>query len=70
MGWSDDYPASYPEQWIDVTGLRGIYGFFMVVDPFNQLYESNERNNRSPIIYLRLPPGTSASAGGGSGQYR
>jgi len=56
VGWSDDYPAPYPEQWIDVTGLRGRYAFFMVVDPLNHLHESNERNNRSPIIYLSLPP--------------
>jgi hypothetical protein len=55
-GWSDDYPAPYPEQWIDVTGLRGRYAFFMVVDPLNQLFESNEHNNRSPIVYLNLPP--------------
>jgi lysyl oxidase len=63
VGWSDDYPASYYEQWVDVTGLRGQFAFFQVVDPLDQLYESNEQNNRSPIVYLTLPPG---SAGGGS----
>ena len=56
VGWSDDYPASYYEQWIDVTGLRGRFAFFQVVDPLNQLHESNESNNRSPIIHLDLPP--------------
>jgi hypothetical protein len=56
-GWSDDYPAPYPEQYIDVTGLRGRYAFFMVADPLNELFESNETNNRSPILYIDLPPG-------------
>jgi hypothetical protein len=56
VGWSDDYPASYYEQWIDVAGQRGRFAFFHVVDPLNQLYESNENNNRSPIVYLDLPP--------------
>jgi hypothetical protein len=56
VGWSDDYPANYYEQWIDVTGLRGEFAFFQVVDPLDQLYESNEENNRSPIVYVDLPP--------------
>jgi hypothetical protein len=64
VGWSDDYPASYHEQWIDVAGLRGRFAFFHVVDPLDHLHESNERNNRSPIVYLRLPP---SSFGGGPG---
>jgi hypothetical protein len=56
VGWSDDYPSSYPEQWIDVSGLRGTFAFFMVVDPLNRVHESDEDNNRSPIILLDLPP--------------
>jgi len=56
VGWSDDYPAAYYEQWIDVTGRRGRFAFFQVVDPLNQLHESDEANNRSPIVYLDLPP--------------
>jgi hypothetical protein len=67
VGWSDDYPASYYEQWIDVTGLRGQFAFFQVVDPLNQLYESNEQNNRSPIVYLTLPPSRAGGGGGGAG---
>jgi hypothetical protein len=62
VGWSDDYPARYPEQWIDVAGLRGRYAFFQVVDPRNGLWESNEANNRSPIVYLNLPPRASGSS--------
>jgi hypothetical protein len=69
VGWSDDYPASYYEQWIDVTGLRGRFAFFQVVDPLNQLYESNDRNNRSPIIYLDLPPTAMGAAVGGGSSY-
>jgi hypothetical protein len=69
VGWSDDYPANYPEQWIDVTGLHGIYAFFMFVDPLNQLHESNEFNNRSPIVYLRLPPRPGAASSGEAGEY-
>jgi Lysyl oxidase len=56
VGWSDDYPAGYYEQWIDVTGRRGRFAFVQVVDPLNQLYESDEENNRSPVVYLDLPP--------------
>jgi hypothetical protein len=67
VGWSDDYPSSYNEQWIDVAGLRGRFAFFQVVDPLNHIHESNESNNRSPIVYLTLPPtsGGGPSSGGG-----
>jgi len=56
VGWSDDYPSPYPEQWIDVAGLRGRFIFFQTVDPLNHMWEVNERNNRSPVIKLTLPP--------------
>jgi hypothetical protein len=55
-GWSDVYPYEYPEQYVDVTGLRGRFAFVQVVDPFNLLYESNERNNLSET-YIALPSG-------------
>lgn len=54
VGWSDVYPPSYPEQWIDVTGLRGCFAFRHVADPANGIYESNERNNSATTI-VRLP---------------
>jgi hypothetical protein len=54
VGWSDVYPADYDKQWIDVTGLRGCFAFTMTVDPFNLLYESNERDNTSRRL-VRLP---------------
>ena len=67
VGWSDVYPPGYPEQWIDVTGLRGCFSYQHKADPTNVLYESNERNN-SASVTVRLPfkPGRQRCAGGGS----
>ncbi len=54
IGWSDVYPPSYPEQWIDVTGLRGCFDYVHIADPRDRIYESNERNN-SAAVTIRLP---------------
>jgi hypothetical protein len=54
VGWSDIYPATYHQNWINVTGLRGCFAFFHVVDPKNHIRELNERNNRSKV-FIRLP---------------
>jgi Lysyl oxidase len=54
VGWSDIYPPTYPEQWIDVTGLRGCFAYRHVADPANRIYESNEDNNKARVI-VRLP---------------
>jgi hypothetical protein len=54
VGWSDIYPPSYPEQWIDVTGLRGCFAYVHIADPQNGLWESNEENNLAQVI-VRLP---------------
>jgi len=54
VGWSDVYPPSYPEQWVDVTGLRGCFSYRHTADPLNGVYESNERNN-SAAVTVRLP---------------
>ena len=54
VGWSDVYPPTYPEQWIDVTGLRGCFAYRHVADPGNGIFESNERNNSSAVT-VRLP---------------
>jgi Lysyl oxidase len=56
VGWSDVYPSEYPEQWIDVTGLRGRFAFVQRVDPDNLLIESNHRNDVSET-YIQLPSG-------------
>ena len=54
VGWSDVYPPTYPEQWIDVTGLRGCFAYRHIADPRNGIYESNERNNAATVT-IRLP---------------
>jgi hypothetical protein len=54
VGWADIYPPSYPEQWIDVTGLRGCFAYAHIADPLNGIYESNEDNNEAQVV-VRLP---------------
>jgi len=54
VGWADIYPPDYPEQWIDVTGLRGCFAYVHIADPENGIYESNEDNNEAQVI-VRLP---------------
>jgi hypothetical protein len=54
VGWADIYPPAYPEQWIDVTGLRGCFAYVHIADPRNGIYESNEDNNEAQVI-VRLP---------------
>src|SRR5437763_5030 len=56
VGWSDVYPYTYPEQYIDVTGLRGRFAYVQVADPFNRIVESNELNNLSET-FVQLPSG-------------
>ncbi len=54
VGWADVYPASYPGNVIDVTGLRGCFVVRHVADPQNHILESNEINNVS-VRVVRLP---------------
>jgi len=54
VGWSDIYPAAYHQQWIDVAGLRGCFAYRMIVDPKENLFESNESDNTSQRL-VRLP---------------
>jgi hypothetical protein len=56
VGWSDVYPYTYPEQWIDVTGLRGRFAYVQIADPDNLLIESSHQNNVSET-YVSLPAG-------------
>jgi len=67
VGWADVYPPDYPEQWIDVTGLRGCFAYVHVADPHNGVYESNEHDNRSQVI-VRLPYDSSNRKGGCPGR--
>jgi hypothetical protein len=56
VGWSDVYPSSYHEQYIEVTGLSGRYGFFHVADPNNGIWENDEDDNAAMTI-VSLPSG-------------
>jgi hypothetical protein len=56
VGWSDVYPYEYPEQWIDVTGLRGHFAYVQIADPNGLLFERNHTNNLSET-YISLPSG-------------
>jgi Lysyl oxidase len=79
VGWSDVYPSTYPEQWVDVTGLRGCFAYLHIADPGNGIYESNEDNNESEVV-VRLPwrgspargcpRGSNPPAAGGPDPYR
>jgi hypothetical protein len=54
VGWADVYPASYPGNVIDVTGLTGCFVVRHVADPQNHVLEINEANNVS-VRVVRLP---------------
>jgi Lysyl oxidase len=69
VGWSDIYPATYLQQWVDVTGLRGCFALVHIADPDNGIFESNEKNNRAQVI-VRLPfrPGRQHCPGHSTGE--
>ena len=54
VGWSDIYPSTYHEQWIDVTGLHGRFRFVMIVDPTNVVYTTNREPAQSSTV-VRIP---------------
>jgi hypothetical protein len=54
IGWSDIYPSSYHENWINIRGLRGCFSFVLRADPANLLYETNEDDNTG-ARRIRLP---------------
>jgi hypothetical protein len=50
VGWADLYDKSLFGQWIDITDApSGKYWLEVIVDPFNHMAESNERNNMARI---------------------
>ena len=53
-GWADIYPASYPRNWINVTGLRGCFAYLHRADPENHLAEEREDDNAA-MRTVRLP---------------
>ena len=55
VGWSDIYPYTYHQNWIELDSIpaRGCYSFVHVADPRNGIYELNEKNNAaSTVVYL------------------
>ncbi len=48
VGWSDVYPYEYPEQWIDVTGLRGRFAYVQTADPRHLLMGNQWLVKRQP----------------------
>lgn len=50
VGWGDTYPASLPDQGLDVTDLPdGTYTVRVIVDGQNMIKESNEDNNIATV---------------------
>jgi hypothetical protein len=54
VGWVDHYPWRYPQNYINVTGLRGCYLYVQRADPKNHLRETVEGDNASARV-VRLP---------------
>lgn len=54
VGWADIYPYGYPQNNIDVTGLRGCFLYTLKADPKNELVELSESNNAGSVV-VRLP---------------
>jgi hypothetical protein len=54
-GWADVYPSTYPENWIDITGLQGCFSFIHRADPLGKIAEEREDNNIG-FRHIRLPP--------------
>ena len=54
-GWADVYPSTYPENWIDITGLKGCFSFVHRADPLGKIDEEREDNNIG-FRHIRLPP--------------
>jgi hypothetical protein len=67
VGWSDIYPATYHENWIDVTRLRGTFAFKHIADPKNGIWESDETNNEAVTI-VKLPSGRAVTRSSESGE--
>jgi hypothetical protein len=57
VGWGDRYYYGLPGQAIDVTGLpEGDYKLSIVIDPKNQLIETNDGDNVSCVLlHLKVP---------------
>ncbi|MGZ4277367.1 MAG: lysyl oxidase family protein [Solirubrobacteraceae bacterium] len=54
VDWADGYPRTYPENWIDVTGLAGCFVVLQRADPLNGIFETDEHDNTATRV-TRLP---------------
>jgi hypothetical protein len=54
VGWADVYPAAYPGNFIEVTGLSGCFVVLHRADPERHILELSEANNVSARV-VRLP---------------
>jgi hypothetical protein len=61
VGWDDSYPSTYPQNWIDVTGLSGCFAYVMRIDPGGHLLQAG-RDNDAAATVVRLPWGRSPEA--------
>jgi hypothetical protein len=55
VGWSDIYPATYHEQWINVTGLHGRFRFVMIADPTNVIFTTNDGKPIQASRLVKIP---------------
>ncbi len=56
VGWSDVYPSSYHQNWIELDHVpeSGCYAYVHVADPKNGIFELNEDNNEaSTVVYVK-----------------
>jgi hypothetical protein len=54
VGWSDIYPATYNEQWIDVTGLHGRFRYVLIADPTDVIYTTDSKPSEASRL-IKLP---------------
>jgi hypothetical protein len=54
VNWADGYPAKYPQNWIDVSGLAGCFTIVQRADPLNVIREADETDNTASLT-VRLP---------------
>ena len=55
VGWSDVYPSTYHQNWIELNDIpkRGCYAFVHEADPKDGIFEKKENNNEaSTVVYL------------------
>ena len=59
VGWSDVYPHTYHEQWIELNDIpkRGCYAYVHIADPNDGVYERKENNNEASTVVFLTPSG-------------